>query len=68
MDAIIFLQEYKRMCGQNNGRCEPMDCQIRVLLDRHRIETCDDAFIYLHPVEVVEAIAEWSNTHPQHTI
>ena len=56
------------MCGQNNGMCEPKDCPIRVLLDRHRIETCDDAFIYLHPEEVVEAVAEWSNTHPLQTI
>lgn len=66
MDAVRFLQEYKRMCGQNNGTCK--DCPIRALLDRHRIEVCDDAFIYLHPEEVVNAVSEWSNTHPQATI
>ena len=57
MDAVEFLAQYKLMCGHYN--CND-DCPIKRIRDRHMIEICDDAFIYLHPEEVVEAVQKWS--------
>lgn len=61
MDAVEFLEQYKLMCGHHNRWNKCKGCPIKPLLDRHRIEFCDDAFIYLHPEEVVIAVQEWSN-------
>ena len=58
MDAVEFLQQYKLMCGQYN--CTD-GCPIKQLRDKHGVDTCDDAFIYLHPEEVVKAVLRWSN-------
>ena len=62
MDAVKFLKEYKRMCGHDNGTCH--ECPIGKLRNKHCIEVCDDVFIYLHPFEVVSAVEEWSEEHP----
>lgn len=56
MDAVEFLKQYKLMCG--HYECDK-GCPIKKLLDKHGVETCDDAFIYLHPEEVVHAVEEW---------
>lgn len=56
MDAVEFLQQYKLMCGQYNCTGE---CPIKQLLDKYGVDICDDAFIYLHPEEVVEAVLRW---------
>ena len=62
LDAITFLEAYKTMCGEYNCTSE---CPIKQLLDKHDIEVCDDAFIYLYPSEVVGAVIEWlRQKHP----
>lgn len=58
MDAVEFLQQYKLMCGHYNCSDE---CPIKQLLSKYtESDVCDDAFIYLHPEEVVEAVLEWT--------
>lgn len=58
MDAVEFLQQYKSMCGQYN--CAD-GCPIKQLRNNYDVDVCDDAFIYLHPEEVVEAVLRWRN-------
>ena len=57
MDAVEFLKAYKLMCGQYN--CSD-DCPIFKLRKKHGIDVCDDAFIYLHPEEIVSVVKEWT--------
>ena len=57
MDAVEFLRAYKLRCGQFN--CSK-DCPILKLREQHEVEVCDDAFIYLHPDEVVSAVEKWA--------
>ena len=63
MDAIKFLQEYKRMCGQYANTCS--ECPISEERKKHGVELCDDVFINLHPYDVVAVVEKWSLEHPE---
>ena len=65
MDAVEFLRQYKLMCGQYN--CSDK-CPIKQLLNKCTgTDVCDDAFIYLHPEEVVDAVLEWTKRKQHET-
>lgn len=61
MDALEFLEEYKRMCDQVD--CE--DCPL------HSDGGCDTPIIFSKPMyslrECVAAVEQWSKEHPRKT-
>lgn len=61
MDAVEFLKEWKRMCGQDKT-CN--ECSIRGIC---LYSMCSSPDSIVKVEEIVESVSKWSKEHPRKT-